>query len=45
MLEFLGMALTGAVSSLTELTEYAEDNQKHSVISAGSARERVSMYD
>jgi hypothetical protein len=39
------MALTLAIYSLTELTEYAEKNPKSSVISAGSARERVIVYN
>ena len=39
------IALTWAIYSLTEPTEYTEKNQKNTVISAGSARERVNVYN
>ena len=40
LIKIWGMALTWAIYSLTE---YAEKNQKNSVISAGSARGRENM--
>ena len=39
-LNFLGIVLTWAIKSFTELTECTEKNNKNSVISAGSVREK-----